>query len=162
MTTRGPQILIVDDEPYMRRGLRRVLEKEGYEVTTAPDGETALKIVSERKPEAVLLDIMMPGMDGREVCRRIREIATTVQVIYITARAEPNDPMQSKQLRDKADAFITKPATSKTIISTVNGLLRNTHQQPEKPQLCRTGQLTKAGGCLQNTEAGEDDRKPIR
>jgi len=124
MTMRTPHILIVDDEPHLRNGIRRILEKEGYEVTTAADGETALNLARDKKPDVVLLDIMMPGMDGREVCRRIREIDAAIQVIYVTARAELNDPMQLKQLRSETEAFITKPATSKTIISTVNGLSR--------------------------------------
>ncbi|HEY32900.1 MAG TPA: response regulator [Dehalococcoidia bacterium] len=162
MTTRSPLVLIVDDEPHLLSGLRRVLEKEGYEVTTALDGETALQLAREKKPDVVLLDIMMPGMDGREACRRIREVAEGVQVIYITARAELNDPLQLKRLRSEANAFITKPTTSKRIISAVNGLSRSTRQQPEESQLCRTGQLTKAEDYSQSTEASEDDRRPIR
>ena len=162
MTTRMPHILVVDDEPHLRNGLRRVLEKEGYEVTTAPDGETALKIAREKEPDVVLLDIMMPGMDGREVCRRIREVVTAIQVIYITARAEPNDPLQLKQLRSEAEAFITKPATSKRIISTVNSLSRSARQQPEKPQPYGTGQLTGAGNRPQSTKTSEGDRQPAR
>lgn len=150
-TMKIPHILIVDDEPHLRNGLRRILEKEGYEVTTAPDGETALKLVRDKKPDVVLLDIMMPGMDGREVCQRIREIDATVQVVYITARAGPNDPVQLKQLRSEAEALITKPATSKRIISTVNGLSRGARQQSEELQPCPTGQLT-----------SESDRQPIR
>ena len=120
MTTRSPLVLIVDDEPHLRNGLRRILEKEGYEVTTASDGETALELAREKMPDIVVLDIMMPGMDGREVCQRIREITAEAQIIYLTARAEPSGPPQSKQLRNEADAFISKPATSKRIISTVN------------------------------------------
>jgi len=137
-----PHILIVDDEPHLRNGLRRILEKEGYEVTTAPDGETALKLARDKKPDVVLLDIMMPGMDGREVCQRIREIDAAIQVIYITARAELNDPKQLKELRSEAEAFITKPATSKRIISTVNSLSQGAHSQ--------------------STETDEGDRQPIR
>jgi two-component system alkaline phosphatase synthesis response regulator PhoP len=162
MTARSPQILIVDDEPHLRSGLRRILEKEGYKVTTASDGEAALKLGRQITPDVVLLDIMMPGMDGREVCRRIREIVPDVQVIYITARAEPSGPLQSKRLRSEANAFIAKPATSKRIISTVNSLLWSARQQPEEPQPCQTGQLTKAGDRLQSTGASESDRKPIR
>ena len=139
---RTPHILIVDDEPHLRNGLRRILEKEGYEVTSAPDGETALTLVRDKKPDVVLLDIMMPGMDGREVCQRIREIDAAAQVIYITARAELNDPKQLKELRSEAEAFITKPATSKRIISTVNGLSQGAHSQ--------------------STETDQGDRQPIR
>ena len=162
MAMKIPHILIVDDEPHLRNGLRRILEKEGYEVTTAPDGETALKLARDKKPDVVLLDIMMPGMDGREVCQRIREIDSEVQVVYITARAEPNDPVQLKQLRSEAAAFITKPATSKRIISTVHGLSPGSRRQTEKLQPCPTGQLANAGARPQSPETDEGRGSPIR
>ena len=138
MATGCPQILVVDDEPHLCSGLRRVLEKEGYEVTTATDGETALKLAREKEPDIVLLDLMMPGMDGREVCRRLREVTTTTQVIYFTARADPAGPFKSKELRREAEALIAKPATSKRILSKISSVLRRARQQPgERQQLAR-------------------------
>ncbi|GAF74864.1 unnamed protein product, partial [marine sediment metagenome] len=82
MATSSPQVLIVDDEPRLCSALRRILEKEGYKVITAPDGETALRLTQEKKPDVILLDIVMPGTDGRDVCRRVREFSTTTQIIY--------------------------------------------------------------------------------
>jgi DNA-binding response OmpR family regulator len=125
MATRRPIILIVDDEPHLRTGLRRILNKEGYETMTAADGETALKLAEEKKPDIVLLDIIMPGMDGREVCRRLREVATEAQIIYLTAKAEPNGSLHAKYFRGEADAFIAKPATSKRILSKINSVLNS-------------------------------------
>lgn len=125
-----PRILVVDDEPHLRNGLRRILSEEGYEVMTAPDGETALALATEKKPDIVLLDIMMPGMDGREVCRRLREVATEAQIIYLTAKVEPNGPLQSKHLRSEADAFIAKPTTSKRILSKIESMLPGAQKQP--------------------------------
>jgi len=125
MVTRRPTILIVDDEPHLRNGLRRVLDKEGYETMVAADGETALRLAEERKPDVVLLDIIMPGMDGREVCRRLRKVASEAQIIYLTAKAEPNRPLHAKFSRGEADAFIAKPATSKRIISKINSVLHS-------------------------------------
>ena len=125
MVTGSPQILVVDDEPHLCNGLRRILEKAGYQVTTASDGETALEIASYKEPDVVLLDLMMPGMDGREVCRRLREVTTTTQVIYFTARVDPAGPLKPRQLRHEADALIAKPATSKQVLSKVKSVLRS-------------------------------------
>jgi DNA-binding response OmpR family regulator len=130
MVTRRPKILIVDDEPHLRTGLRRILNKEGYEAMIAADGETALKLAEEKKPDIVLLDIIMPGMDGREVCRRLREVATEAQIIYLTAKAEPNGPLHAKYPRGEADAFIAKPATSKRILSKIESMLHSAKAQP--------------------------------
>ena len=130
MAMKIPHILIVDDEPHLRNGLRRILEKEGYEVTTAPDGETALKLARDKKPEVVLLDIMMPGMDGREVCHKLREIASEAHIIYLTATAEPSGSLHVKYPRGEADAYIAKPATSKRILSRINNALNTVRLQP--------------------------------
>ncbi len=124
MVADSAYVLVVDDEPHLCNGLRRVLEKEGYEVSTAQDGLTALGLVDRRTPDVILLDLMMPGLDGREVCRRVREVAPATQVIYFTAKAEPIDPTIVRQLRAEADAFITKPATSRQILSKVSSVLQ--------------------------------------
>lgn len=133
MATKSYQILVVDDEPHLRNGLRRILEKEGFTVTTASDGKMALEAAKEQEPDVAILDIMMPGMDGREVCQKLREISTNTQVIYLTAKAEPTGQEQSKQSCGKADAFIVKPATGKQILVKVNSLLRNSHKHRMKP-----------------------------
>ena len=130
MVAGNPQILVVDDELQMCNVLRRILEKEGYRVITTPDGKSALQLIKEKKPDVILLDLMMPGIDGREVCRRVREISTTTQIIYFTAKTEPINPLKLKELRDEADSFITKPATSKQILSRVSRVLRDTRQSP--------------------------------
>lgn len=124
MAASNAYVLVVDDEPHLCNGLRRVLENEGYEVSTAPDGLTALELVDQRTPDVILLDLMMPGMDGREVCRRVREIAPATRVIYFTAKAEPVDPTILRRIRAEADAFITKPATSRQILSKVSNVLQ--------------------------------------
>ncbi len=124
MVADSAYVLVVDDELHLCNGLRRVLEKEGYEVSTAQDGQTALGLVDRRTPDVILLDLMMPGLDGREVCRRVREIAPATQVIYFTAKAEPVDATVLRQIRAEADAFITKPATSRQILAKVSRVLR--------------------------------------
>ena len=127
MITSSPQVLIVDDELHMCNVLRRILEKEGYGVTTVLDGETALHLTKEKEPDVILLDLMMPGIDGREVCRRVREFHIKTQVIYFTAKVE-SDPLALKELRSEADAFITNPATSKQILSRLSSVLEGARQ----------------------------------
>jgi len=128
MITTSPQVLVVDDEPHLCSALRRILEKEGYNVLTAPDGETALRLTREKKPDVILLDIVMPGTDGREVCQRVREFSTTTQIIYFTATVEPTSPFRLKELRSEADAVIAKPATGKQILSRVSRVLQGCSQ----------------------------------
>jgi CheY-like chemotaxis protein len=127
MVANGTKVLVVDDELHLCNVLRRILEREGYNVITAPDGETALQFTEEEKPDVILLDLMMPGMDGREVCRRVREFSATTQIIYFTAKVMLTDPLELKELHREADAFITKPATSKQILSKVSGVLQGAH-----------------------------------
>lgn len=122
MMAQGKIILVVDDEPHMCKILRRILESEGYKVITSLDGETAIRITEEKKPDVILLDIMMPGIDGIEVFRRIREMLPATRVIYFTAKAEL-DKFKLKELRSSADAFIAKPAASKRILSTISSVL---------------------------------------
>jgi len=128
MVTNSPKVLVVDDELHLCNVLRRILEREGYKVITAPDGEAAIQFTEEEKPDVILLDLMMPGMDGREVCRKVREFSATTQIIYFTAKVMLTDPLELKELHREADAFITKPATSKQILSKVSGVLQGTHQ----------------------------------
>jgi DNA-binding response OmpR family regulator len=124
MSTDSPRILVVDDEPHLRNVLQRILGREGYNVTTAPDGETALGLIREQEPDLVLLDLMMPGLDGREVRRRLRSVSETTHVIYFTGKALPSDAQKRAELRQEVDAFIPKPATSKQVLEKVHAVLR--------------------------------------
>ncbi len=128
MVTGNPLVLVVDDERHMCNVLSRILEKEGYRVITAPNGERALRLIKQKNPDVILLDLMMPGIDDREVCRRVREFSTATQIIYFTAKVEPLNPLKLKELRSEADAFIAKPATSRQILSTVDRVLQGAHQ----------------------------------
>jgi len=123
MVTGNADILIVDDEPYLCSALHRILTREGYHVRTAPDGETALELCRQKAPDVLLLDVMMPGMDGREVCRRVRESAVATHIIYFTARTDSTGLPKLRQLRHEADALIAKPCTTKTILSKVKDVL---------------------------------------
>ena len=132
MVTNTPLVLVVDDEFYLCHALSRILEKEGYRVITAPDGETALKFTEEERPDVILLDLLMPGIGGREVCRRVRQFSTVTQIIYFTAKVMLTDPLEMKELRREADAFIAKPATSQQILSKVSGRLQGAHPDQKR------------------------------
>ncbi len=116
-------IMVVDDEPTMCQILERVLTGEGYRVIIAGDGEAALSLFARHSPDVVLLDLMMPGINGREVCRRIRESSTTTRIVYLSAKAVPIASLEAKEFRTEADAFIAKPASSKEILSKIRGVL---------------------------------------
>ncbi len=81
MVSESARVLVVDDEPNLCVAVRRILEMGGYSVTTATDGQTALQLVQEIKPDVVLLDLMMPGLGGRDVSRRIRESGSDTRII---------------------------------------------------------------------------------
>ncbi len=116
-------VLVVDDEPSVCNVLRRILRIEGYRVITAADGETAIHLVKEKNPEVILLDINIPKIDGREVCRRVRASYPATRVIYYSADAELIASFKSKELPGEADAYIAKPGTIKEILSTISRLL---------------------------------------
>jgi CheY-like chemotaxis protein len=114
-------VLVVDDEGMIRRLVRTVLETDEYEVVEAPDGEAALRLVGEQWPAVVILDVMMPGLDGVEVCRRLDH--DLVKVVVLTA----GDRRLETQCREAgADAFLTKPFSSVDLLDLVAGLLAAT------------------------------------
>ena len=116
------KILVVDDEQHICSILSRILGNAGYQVITASDGKKALQLTKDKEPDLILLDLMMPGINGREVCHIVREFSPEIRIVYFTAKVE-SDPLLLKELRGEADAFITKPATSKQILSKINSLL---------------------------------------
>lgn len=131
------KILIVDDEPDIIEFLQYSLRKEGYEVVTAQDGKQALLVAEREKPHLILLDIMMPELDGVETCRVLRgrkEFADT-PVAFLTARDE--DFSQIAALDVGGDDYITKPIKPRVLISRINALLRRAGRQSEEdvPQI---------------------------
>ena len=116
-----PKILVVDDEPQIVGLLRSYLERDGFDVTEAADGEAALTAFSGLRPDLVILDLMLPRLDGREVCRRIREAART-PIIMLTARDEETDKLLGLELG--ADDYITKPFSPREVVARVRAVLR--------------------------------------
>lgn len=130
-----PDILIVDDEPHLREALGRLMTNQGYRVRTAASGLAALKLAQKREPDVVLLDVMMPGIDGSEVLHRLRQQTKSTRVVVFTAWRETAGPPKITKLKRDADAFITKPASTHKILASVNRVLRLPHskQSPEQP-----------------------------
>ena len=117
------KILIVDDEKNIVDIIAFNLKKEGYTVITAADGEEGVQKAMEENPDLILLDIMMPKMDGWQVCREIRE-TSKVPIIMLTARSEERDELQGFELG--VDEYISKPFSPKILVARVNAILRRT------------------------------------
>ena len=115
------EILVVDDERVLRDGIKAVLSGEGFEVSTARDGDEALKKIAEKRPDLVLLDIMMPQMDGMTAMAKIRE-TSNVPIILLTAKSEDMDIILG--LNIGADDYITKPFNPLEVAARVNSQLR--------------------------------------
>jgi DNA-binding response OmpR family regulator len=115
------RILVVDDEPRYIRAIRVNLEASGYEVLTAQNGRAALELATNEKLDLVLLDVRMPGLDGYEVCRRIREFLA-VPIIMLTAMAEDADKVRGLDVG--ADDYVTKPFSADELLARVRAVLR--------------------------------------
>ncbi len=115
------RILVVEDELVLREALTYNLEKQGYQVTTAADGNSAVTLAEETKPDLVLLDIMLPGRDGFEVCRILRQ-DTNAPIIMLTARDDEVDKIVGLEVG--ADDYLTKPFSMRELIARVKALLR--------------------------------------
>lgn len=122
--TAQTQILIVDDEPNILLSLQFLMKKAGYEVRTATDGEQALTEIARERPDLVLLDVMMPKLDGFTVCQRIRATPgwQDVRIIMLTARGR--DVEREKGLTLGADDYITKPFSTKDALDRVAAVLK--------------------------------------
>ncbi len=115
-TRQGYKILIVDDEDHIRRILQFQLEKRGYRVVQAENGEAALEIVRRELPDLILLDLMMPKMDGFETCHRIRQNFQTAQIPIIMLTAKSELPDKIKGLQDGANDYLTKPYSNEELL----------------------------------------------
>ena len=129
------EILIADDDEDIRELLKYNLEKEGYSVQLAVDGHDCLKKINALKPDLILLDVMMPGMDGIEVCEILKsdETLKDILICFLTARSE--DYSQIAGLEAGGDDYVTKPIKPKVILSRISAILRRKEVITSKPQL---------------------------
>ncbi|MGB9886082.1 MAG: response regulator transcription factor [Moorellales bacterium] len=129
--TGGGRILVVDDEPHIVELIRYNLEREGFEVTTAADGPGCLARVQQRPPDLIILDVMLPGMDGFAVFRRLRSLpeAAAVPVIFLSARGEEVDRVLGLEIG--GDDYVTKPFSPRELVARVKARLRRPSRPPE-------------------------------
>jgi len=124
------KILIVEDEPTMLRGLKDNFEFEGYGVLTAADGERGLELACDARPDLILLDIMLPKVNGYEVCRLVRKAGLDMPIIMLTAKGQESDIVLGLNLG--ADDYVTKPFSIKELLARAEALLRRTRKtEPE-------------------------------
>ena len=130
-----PLVLVVEDEAALATMLRYNLEKQGYRVEEAADGQEALTRIAETQPDLVLLDWMLPQMSGLEVCRQIRRRSATrdLPVIMVTARTDDQDAVRG--LNTGADDYIAKPFSMDALLARIRALLRRSNALPVKGQL---------------------------
>ena len=125
-----PRVLVVDDEATIRDIVRRYLTADGFDVAEAADGEEALRQFEDRRPDLVVLDVMMPGMDGLEVLRRLRA-TSGVFVVLLTAKAEEVDKLVG--LSVGADDYLTKPFSPRELVARVRAVLRRQRDTATSP-----------------------------
>lgn len=149
-----PLVLVVDDDPGLVKLLKGVLEVEGFRVATAGDGKRALQLIDDEEPDLVLLDIMMPGMDGFQVCEHIRK-SSGVPIIMLTAKASPEDMVHGLDLG--ADDYVIKPFGIGELLARVKAVLRRTKYPEEIVRLSfASGKLCIDFTRHQVTLAGEE------
>jgi DNA-binding response OmpR family regulator len=132
------RILVVEDDERIRVSTRLALEDEGYEVEEAPSGETAIDRFSDHAADIVLIDLMLPGMDGFECCRRLRHVSA-VPVIMVTARTDTHDVVAG--LEAGADDYVTKPFVAKELAARIRALLRRASRSTSEASALAFGDI---------------------
>jgi len=131
-------ILVVDDEPKIVKQARDYLEKGGFRVVTAADGKRALVVARHERPDLIVLDLNLPGLDGLDVCRALRR-ESDVPIIMLTARVEETDRLIGLELG--ADDYITKPFSPRELVARVRAVLRRVRGGVRQPGLTRSGEM---------------------
>mgnify|MGYP000941367434 CR=1 FL=1 len=139
MQTKNLKILVVDDEPQILKVLQAYLEKEGYRVLTAKDGRLALSIFDQEKPDFVILDLNLPGMDGFEICREIRK-DSNAPILMLTARVEEGDKLTGLEVG--ADDYVVKPFSPREVVARVRTILKRVRPENQDGEIIQQGRLT--------------------
>jgi DNA-binding response OmpR family regulator len=134
----GNRVLVVDDEDHILELARLYLAREGYQIETVSDGALALARFGQVKPDLVVLDIMLPNVDGLTICREIRKLSQ-VPIIMLTARDEVTDKVVGLELG--ADDYLTKPFHPQELVARAKALVRRARIEPDQPKLVRAGRL---------------------
>lgn len=117
------KVLIIEDDPSFLRAVSHILEKEGYDVTVASNGMTGLRMAKEDKPDLLILDVMLPGIDGFEICNRLRNEPETVKLPIIMLSAKGQETDKTTGLKVGANNYLTKPVDRTVLLEKVTALL---------------------------------------
>lgn len=134
------RILIIEDDPAINRGLRESLTQAGYDVLSALDGETGVEIAMQESPDLVILDILLPRLNGYEVCQQLRAQAFTVPILMLTSKKEEEDKLQGFSLG--ADDYLTKPFSVSEVLARVKAILRRSTITPSATHAHQFGVCT--------------------
>jgi DNA-binding response OmpR family regulator len=145
-------ILVVDDEARIVKLVRDYLERAGFDVISAHDGETALTLARVEQPDLIVLDLMLPGVDGLDICRRLRQ-ESGVPIIMLTARVEEADRIVGLELG--ADDYVTKPFSPRELVARVRATLRRANGQMGPTTILRAGDVELDTASLTAVVAGE-------
>ena len=138
-----PQVLVVDDEPNIRELVEVALKFHGCSVTTAATGHEALRQADDSRPDLIVLDVMLPDLDGFEVCRRLRALGNEVPVIFLTARDTSSDTVTG--LAIGGDDYVTKPFSVEALVARVRAVLRRASRNTQGDQPDGDGAVLRAG-----------------
>lgn|SRR5699024_419029 len=158
MPSKAKKIIIVEDEPSLVFTLEDTLNSEGYEVFTTDEGQEAINLVDQEKPNLMILDLMLPGMSGFEICQEIRDKDFMLPIIILTARDQEVDKI--KGLNMGADDYMTKPFSVKELLARIQALLRRSNQYDQGKQL-KEIQLDDVAIDLQNAKAKHPDDSTV-
>jgi two-component system alkaline phosphatase synthesis response regulator PhoP len=147
------RILVVEDEPTIATGLRDDLELEGFAVEVVDDGKVALGRILGEKFDLILLDLMLPGMDGLDVCRQARLKGNRTPVIMLTAKGQEADKVVGLELG--ADDYITKPFSRREVLARIKAVLRRSQNGPEPDGIYRFAEITVDTGRCEVSRRGE-------
>jgi len=148
------RILVVDDEDNLRTMLVAALKYEGYDVSFAPDGQAALKMVRESTPDLIVLDVMMPDLDGFAVCKRLRDSGNRTPVIFLTARDSASDKVQGLQIG--GDDYLSKPFALEELVARVEAVLRRVDASPDAAETWTLADLAMDDVAHRVTRSGEE------
>ena len=129
------QIIVIEDDRAILRGLKDNLECESYEVLTATDGEQGYRLIQEHNPDLIVLDLMMPKMDGYELCRKVRSEGMAVPILMLTARSEEMDRVHGLDIG--ADDYVTKPFSVPELLARIRAILRRAQPSTDLPENLR-------------------------
>ena len=136
------KILVVEDEKDIAKMLDYNLKKEGFKTLSAHDGEDALDLVNGERPDLIILDLMLPGMDGLEVCKALKKDTKTahIPIIMLTAKSRESDKIVGLELG--ADDYVTKPFSPRELIARIKAVLRRIKEKDKLPEVLKIGDLT--------------------